>query len=137
MKDDIIYKHALTFSHEELAGMYSIINKREQEYLKEIEALKDKITSAFNAAYEAGALQALKGSEEIERLKKEVRIEGKAKSVAQELIKWHQYTYTELKKENARLREAFESIIELSLLGNDNQGKMVSLARQALKGSEE
>lgn len=38
--DDIIYKHALTFSHEELAGMYSLCNKREQEYLKEIKALK-------------------------------------------------------------------------------------------------
>ena len=38
--DDIIYKHALTFSHEELAGMYALCNKREQEYLKEIKALR-------------------------------------------------------------------------------------------------
>lgn len=38
--DDIIYKHALTFSHEELAGMYSLCNKREQDYLKEIKALR-------------------------------------------------------------------------------------------------
>jgi len=64
MNDDIIYKHALTFSQEELAGMYAIISKREVEYLKEIEELKAKINSVFNAAYEAGALQALKGSEE-------------------------------------------------------------------------
>lgn len=38
--DDLIYKHALTFSHEELAGMYSLCNKREQDYLKEIKALR-------------------------------------------------------------------------------------------------
>lgn len=38
--DDIIYKHTLTFSHEELAGMYSLCNKREQDYLKEIKALR-------------------------------------------------------------------------------------------------
>ena len=38
--DDLIYKHALTFSHEELAGMYTIISKREQEYLKEIKSLR-------------------------------------------------------------------------------------------------
>lgn len=38
--DDIIYKHALTFSHDELAGMYSLCNKREQDYLKEIKSLR-------------------------------------------------------------------------------------------------
>lgn len=42
IKDDIIYKAALTFKHEELAGMYAIINKREQEYLKEIKLLKEE-----------------------------------------------------------------------------------------------
>jgi hypothetical protein len=39
----------------------------------------------------------------------------------------------ELEKENARLREALESIIDLSILGSDNQGKMALVARQALK----
>jgi len=45
MKDDIIYKHALTFSHEELAGMYAIISKREVEYLKEIKILRLSLQS--------------------------------------------------------------------------------------------
>jgi len=161
MKDDIIYKNALTFSQEELAGMYALISKREVEYLKEIEALKDKINSAFNAAYEAGALEQSKGAcshcEDVAlmniKLKKEIRIEGKAKSVAQELIKWHQSNYTKLEKENARLREALEfyaSSLNWSprgdgrtcikpidrevIAGNNYGGK---LARQALKGSEE
>ncbi len=38
-----------------------------------------------------------------------------------------------LHEENARLREALESMIDLSILGNDNQGKMALVARQALK----
>lgn len=65
MNDDIIYKNALTFSHQELAGMYSIISKREVEYLKEIEELKAKINSVFNAAYEAGALRTLCTQKEV------------------------------------------------------------------------
>jgi hypothetical protein len=59
MNDEKFNKVLSTFSKEELMGMYAIISKREVEHLKEIEALKDKITSVFNAAYEAGALRTL------------------------------------------------------------------------------
>ena len=44
--------------------------------------------------------------------------------------------FNKLKEENARLREALESILELNILGNDNQGKMSSVARQALDRGE-
>lgn len=40
MKDEIFDKLLNTFSHEELAGMYTIISKREVEYLKEIKGLR-------------------------------------------------------------------------------------------------
>jgi hypothetical protein len=112
MKDDIIYKHALTFSHQELAGMYAIISKREVEYLKEIKILRLSLQShgeivdmnfelreqlkelkghnntIFNAAYEAGALEQSKGAC------------FHCEDVALMNIK--------LKEENARLREALE-----------------------------
>jgi hypothetical protein len=88
MKDEKFDKLLSTFSKEELAGMYSIISKREVEYLKEIKILRLSLQShgeivdmnsklqgelnelkghnavIFSAGYEAGALQALKGSEE-------------------------------------------------------------------------
>lgn len=40
IEDDIVYKLALTFSHKELAGMYAICNKREQDLIKENAKLK-------------------------------------------------------------------------------------------------
>lgn len=40
--DDIIYRAALTFKHEELAGMYAICNKREQELKEELKLIKEK-----------------------------------------------------------------------------------------------
>jgi hypothetical protein len=40
IKEDIIYKAALTFTHEELAGMYAICNKQEDELQRKIKALR-------------------------------------------------------------------------------------------------
>lgn len=45
IKDDIIYKAALTFKHEELAGMYAICNKREQDLQKENARLRETLES--------------------------------------------------------------------------------------------
>ena len=156
MKDDIIYKHALTFSHEELAGMYAIISKREVEYLKEIKILRLSLQShgeivnmnaklqgelnelrghnstIFSAGYEAGALEQSKGScfhcEDVALINKK------------------------LKEENARLREMVLKLEGLILYtdealsseqcGSDIQIKQWNeyenmIKRQALKGSEE
>lgn len=71
--------------------------------------------TTFNAGYDLR-------NKEVEELKKEVRVEGKAKSVAQELIKWHQSENEKLKKEidikNARIWE-FEN--KLILINQENQ----------------
>lgn len=42
----------------------------------------------------------------------------------------------ELRQEVARLREALCSILELDILGDDNQGKMSFVARKALEGGK-
>lgn len=43
IEDDIVYKLSLTFSHKELAGMYAICNKREQDLIKENAKLKAEL----------------------------------------------------------------------------------------------
>ena len=63
--DDIIYKHALTFSHEELAGMYALCNKREQDYIKEIKALRLILQSHGDIVEENARLR--EALEEIEK----------------------------------------------------------------------
>lgn len=60
----------------------------------------------------------LKSMEEIEKWKKEVRIEGKAKSEAQALIKWHQSNYSKLEKE---LQEKEQEIERLKKLLSNNE----------------
>lgn len=86
MKGEIFDKLLSTFSKEELAGMYTVISKREVEHLKEIKILRLSLQShgqivdmnydlreqlkelkghnniIFNAGYEAGALEQSKGS---------------------------------------------------------------------------
>jgi len=42
VKDDIIYKAALTFKHEELAGMYAILNKREYDLQKALKVKEER-----------------------------------------------------------------------------------------------
>lgn len=41
--EDVIYKAAMTFKHEELAGMYSLCSKREQRHEKEIQRLQQQV----------------------------------------------------------------------------------------------
>ena len=45
MNDEIFDKLLTTFSKEELAGMYTVISKREVEYLKEIKVLRLSLQS--------------------------------------------------------------------------------------------
>lgn len=45
MNDEIFDKLLTTFSHEELAGMYTVISKREVQYLKEIKILRLSLQS--------------------------------------------------------------------------------------------
>jgi hypothetical protein len=43
MKDEMVYKAAMTCTKEEIAGMYSLALKREQEIQKENAQLREKI----------------------------------------------------------------------------------------------
>ena len=48
---------------------------------------------------------------------------------------WQEYKeeLSKIEKENAKLRDALYAICELDVLGNDNQNKMATIARQAVK----
>lgn len=134
--DDLIYKHALTFSHEELAGMYAIINKREQGYLKEIKSLRLILQShgeivEINAELKKENARLLKNYDSVKSLLKDLCDEWdedceescdsyghdemcrsvnliQAKTSLNEQIKEVVQDNNRLEKENTRLREALE-----------------------------
>jgi predicted nuclease with TOPRIM domain len=106
IKDNIIYKAALTFKHEELAGMYAICNKREQDLQKENARLRESNS---------------KLCEDIEHLKTFPWI--KANSILS-------MKNSDLEHENARLREALEKITDLH---SDDGNDMLIIAYKALE----
>lgn len=56
--EDVIYKAAMTFKHEELAGMYSLCSKREQRHEKEIQRLQQQVKVLREALeYALGCMQ--------------------------------------------------------------------------------
>lgn len=115
--DDIIYKHALTFSHDELAGMYSLCNKREQDYLKEIKSLRLILQSHDDIVEMNSELK-----KENEKQKQYLKMTG--------IYDYGEYM-DELKQENARLREALEDIID-----SGNESYMYHKAKKTLEKGE-
>lgn len=124
--DDLIYKHALNFSQEELAGMYSVINKREQEYLKEIKSLR----------------LILKSHGEVIEMNAELRKENARLREALEFYSieedWYFYCQCCAALEFYSIKEGWHSYCQCCADGSTklekDHGKR---ARQALKGSEE
>lgn len=82
----------------------------------------------FNAGFDAG-VEAMK--EEVEKWKKEVRVEGKAKSEAHAFIEWHQKNFTRMQCELFKVTNLLQEASEL--LSGAYEGDFQKLRLEFLK----